>query len=68
VDKTRWLLHIDFFCEISLKESVIDIKLVHWSAMCKCYGEDNFDCLRFYHRCKCFFKVYVGCLSEAFCN
>lgn len=55
-----------FFMEGSLKEHIVDIKLMHMPAIAKGYGEDDLDCLWVKQWHKCFFEVNYEVLREAF--
>ena len=65
VDKIGWLLAVDSLSKLSVKESVLDVRLVDWPGVGGGKAENNSDGGRFDNRAKCLSIVNTGLLSES---
>ena len=64
----RWLIHVNLLSNKTLKENIVNIKLVHFPFVSQSNNKDGFYCLRPNHWCESFMEIYSMRLSKAFCN
>lgn len=63
INEAGELRHKDFFMEMAMKESVVDIKLMHWTTLRNSDREDSSDGGTLDHKAKCLMIIKAQCIG-----
>lgn len=65
INKVERMRHEDLFMHMSMKECIVDIKLMHWPFLRESNGKNNLNGGRLDHKAECLVVVKAKALVKA---